>query len=118
MKKLNVLAGAPKGTNVKSIQGFYKNDTPGGVGLTYYVVDEEAAIAINVIFCLVELNYKTNPAETAKVCKRQLENKEAFIAKVGSEETANGFLLTSIWLLEKENLMPCDNYNGVVFVAF
>ena len=120
MKQLNVLGGAPKGANVRRIYGFYKSNEIGGVAIKFNVKDEAAAKEIYTRLYLAELNYKTNLPEgniRANFYKWQLENKDAFIVQVGNEAEACWHLLANIWLLEKENLMTCDDFNGVKFIS-
>lgn len=117
MKQLNALGGAPKGVNIIKINGVCKHDNPDGAGVTFIVKDEASATWIYSIFLLVELNYKTNHTGIANLYKQQLENKKAFIAQAISEENAYWFLLANIWLSEKENLVPTDDFNGLVFVS-
>ena len=119
MKKLNELGGAPKGAKVIRINGFYKSDKSGGVVVTFNVKDETAAKKIYKLLCAVELDYESNPAEQNEIANLyigRLENKDAFIEQNPFLQHSLRLLL-SIWLLEKENLMPCDDYNGVEFIS-
>ena len=117
MKKLNELGGAPKGANITRINGFYKSNTIDGVIVTVRVDCEAAATWLYRTLLLAEKNYKKNPAGFSNHIRWQLEYKHSFITQAANDEAAHWCLLANIWLLEKENLMPRDAFNRVVFVS-
>ena len=86
------------------------------LGIIRVIHCEAAAAWLYRTFLLAERNYKKNPVGFSIHIKWLLENKDAYIGQAESEEGAAWGLLANIWLLQKENLMPCDDFNRVVFI--